>query len=246
MSKNQLLWHLWSGTKHTLISKKYCDFLYLQKSCEVLPVWVLTRSNMSPSTSWIKYSKWQCPQPAITTKGVSSETAVLLLNSFSAVNNFTLAVSMNVSVASNSVWAFLKLIHRVTIWSASFSNLFFHSQNHDLAFYSANKILPLTILFVTHVYPKLLLPVLVFDQISSRNMQKYKKNCLNGEMPRPFSIFSFQMDFSIFFSIFKNLSLVGSKNRKLNCSGLKLNLNFMSMSISGNRTVVPNEGVKCT
>ena len=47
-----------------------------------------------------------------------------------------------------------------------------------------------------------------------------KKKRLNGKTPRPFCLFSVitGMDF---FSIFKNLSLAGSKNRKLNCSGLK-------------------------
>ena len=60
-------------------------------------------------------------------------------------------------------------------------------------------------------------------QISSRNMHKYKKKRLNGKIPRPFFIFRLRQDgfFKIFFSIFENLSLVGSKNRKLNCSGLR-------------------------
>ena len=92
--------------------------------------WPITRLNTSPSTSWIKYSKWWCPKPAITTKWVSSETAVLQLDSFSAVNNFTLAVSVNVNIASSSDWALLKLIHWVKIWSASFSNVSFHSLSH--------------------------------------------------------------------------------------------------------------------
>ena len=86
--------------------------------------------------------------------------------------------------------------------------------------------LPLMILFITHVYPKLLLPVLVFDQIFGTNFiskcVQVQKNRLNWKMRRPFFIFRFSDRF--FFSIFESLSLAGSKNRKLNCSGLTGNL----------------------
>ena len=49
-----------------------------------------------------------------------------------------------------------------------------------------------------------------------------QKNRLNEKIlhVRLFYIFSFRMDFFIFFPIFENLSSAGSKNRKLNCSGL--------------------------
>ena len=110
------------------VSQKWCNYRSPEKqfyrSGRLLEHWrLVTWSNTSPSTSWIKHSK-----PAITTKGMLSETAVLLLNSFSAVNNFTLVVLVNVNIASS---ALLKLIHRVTIQSASFSNVFFHSHSHQ-------------------------------------------------------------------------------------------------------------------
>ena len=74
--------------------------------------------------------------------------------------------------------------------------------------------------------PKAAVPCVGFHSklkahISCQNMHKQvKKNRLNEKMPRPFFIFCFQMDF--FFPIFENLSSAGSKNRKLNCFGLRI------------------------
>ena len=59
-------------------------------------------------------------------------------------------------------------------------------------------------------------------QISSRNMHKYKKNMFEQENTKTFLYFPFLPGwiFKNFFPIFENLSSAGSKNRKLNCSGL--------------------------
>ena len=62
-------------------------------------------------------------------------------------------------------------------------------------------------------------------QISSRNMHKYKKNMFERENTKTFLIyFPFLPGWILkfFFPIFENLSSAGSKNRKLNCSGLSV------------------------
>ena len=82
--------------------------------------------------------------------------------------------------------------------------------------------LSLTILFVTHVY-------LCWFSIKIKGtnfISKYaqvQKETFERENTKTFLYFSFapRWIFKNFFSIFENLSLVGSKNRKLNCSGLR-------------------------
>ena len=53
-------------------------------------------------------------------------------------------------------------------------------------------------------------------------MHKYKKNMFEQENTKTFLYFPFSPGwiFKILFPIFENLSSAGSKNRKLNCSGL--------------------------
>ena len=143
MPKKQLLWHLWSSTKQTSISKKYCRLFAI---AEVLD----TYSNMSSySVKYISINILnKIPQMAVPKNSDYNQRGVKWNCSFAA--RFILSCKqvhfgsvVNVNTASNSDWALLKLIHKVTIWSASFSSVFFHSlshrqkRNHDLALQSS-------------------------------------------------------------------------------------------------------------
>ena len=139
-------------------------------------------------------------------------------------------------------------VQRVTIQSASFSNIFFHSHSHwqkplqkpwscitlvnftifwavqtkehkssmwfiSCAFYSANKMFSVTILFLTHVYPCWFLIKIKGTDFISKYAQ-VQKEMFEWENAKTFLYFPFLPGW-IFFSIFENLSSVGLKNRKL-------------------------------
>ena len=82
--------------------------------------------------------------------------------------------------------------------------------------------LSLTILFVTHVYPCWFSIKIKGTNFISKYAQ-VQKETFERENTKTFFYFSFapRWIFKFFFSIFEKLSLVGSKNRKLNCSGLR-------------------------
>ena len=147
MPKKQLLCRLWSGTKHTSISKKYCRLFAIAEVLRENFTGVGTYLNMSAYS--VKYISVNILNKILQmsvlktgdynkNKAVSSETAVLLLDSFSAVNSFTLAVSTLLQTWTEhfrswyTEWQFFgQLLFQM------FSSIRIHTdRNHDLALQS--------------------------------------------------------------------------------------------------------------
>ena len=253
MPKKNFLWCLWSSTKHTLISKTYCrlfavtevlrktsgkDFFY--RDGRLLEhERLLGQTHLHHSTSWIKYSKWRCPIPAITTKdlGVSSEkfcsVATWFILSckqfhFDSVSECECRFKPGLSTSEADTVSFffkrfLPFAFTLTETMTSHYNLPRQpdkrtSQAYNL--FPAHFIQPIRRLhWLDTCVPKAAVACVGYRsklkaQISSRNMHKYKKK-RNRKMPRPFFIFSVRMDFFIFFN-FQKSEFSGFKKLEIN------------------------------
>ena len=130
--KKNPLRRLWSNTKHTSISKKYCRLFAIAEVLRKNFTRVGAYLNMSTYSKPVKYMYIfinilnKILQTAVPKTGNYNQMGIKWKCSFatqfilSCINNFTLAELVNVNIASNSDWALLKLIHKVTIWSTLF------------------------------------------------------------------------------------------------------------------------------